>query len=104
MSRKRYTESEICTIREMIAQRHSFREIADEIGRTRLAISRKCSLMGLKSIAIQGRKSDAADGLQCIGMITVRLPQKLHERLAKHCERNRVSMNEFVAALIEGQV
>jgi len=103
-SKPRYTDDEIAVIKKMLANRHTFSEIAKELGRTTASLYSKCHLLGIRSNCIWGSKSDAAEGIQCTGMITIRLPRKTHERLAKHCKRNRVSMNEFVAALIEGQV
>ena len=101
---KRYTEAEVQSIREMLDRRHSFAEIAKEIGRPTGSISGKCRQLGLRSNAIKGRKSDAADGIKCTGMVTVRLSQKIHERLARHCQKRRISVNEFLVALIETQV
>lgn len=100
----RYTQDELNTIKSLLGKRHSFAEIGEKIGRTAASVESKCRDLKWQSNAIRGQKSDAADGLKCCGSIRVRLTQSLHERLAKHCKRNRMSMNEFVTALIEGQV
>jgi hypothetical protein len=101
---KRYTEAEVQSIREMLDRRYSFAEVGKEVGRTARSVASKCFQLGLRSNAINGRKSDAADGIKCNGMVTIRLSQKIHERLARHCQRRRISVNEFLAALIEVQV
>lgn len=50
---------------------------------------------------VRGRKSYVLKGKSKGGMITVRLSEDLHQRIANYCQKKNISMNKFILATIK---
>lgn len=97
---KRWTAKEERQLKQLVSERMPAVEIARIMSRTERAIVSKMTRMNAKSDSLRGSYSKVLEGKSNGGVITIRVPQSIHERFLKICHGKRKSMNQHLVDMM----
>ena len=92
----RWSDQEDRHLARLVASKLSSREIGEIMGRSETSVVGRMTKLGVESRYPRGTYSKVAEKLSSGGLITVRLPKRVHENFLRFCKERRVSMNQYL--------